>query len=280
MEYSSYFQEVEKSVKWFEKRIFSNPEVLLVLSGGLDEFLNLLEDRITIQSEDIPNFPKSCAEGHKGSIHFGKYKGVNLALMQGRYHYYEGHSPQAVVFPYFVFHGLGIKTLISTNAVGGIRKDLAPGDIMMITDHINMMGINPLIGIAVKRDENQFTSMIDAYDPLLRKLALSAAKKEGIDLKEGVYLATSGPSYETPSEIKVFRMMGADTVGMSTVPSVIACRFLGVRVLSFCCIANKSADLHEGQMQHSKVLQAVNQMSPKVVKLLLKLIPEIGEKRM
>ena len=277
MDLQSYFSHVDEAVAWLKARTSITPRIITILSGGLDAFADGLEDVCIVSSADIPHFPQAKAEGHSGKLVFGRHSGVGVVALVGRYHYYEGHPPQAVVFPYFALAGMGAKVLITTNAVGGVNPSLKPGDIMMVTDHINMMGINPLIGLAVQRRTDQFTSMTDAYDSGLRDLAQRVAKQLGMELKQGVYLATSGPSYETKAEIKAFRGMGADAVGMSTVPEVIAANFLGLRVLTFSCIANPAADLHEGEMTHDEVLAAMSALAPKMVELLKAVVEEIGQ---
>ncbi|HPM41293.1 MAG TPA: purine-nucleoside phosphorylase, partial [bacterium] len=171
---------------------------------------------------------------------------------------------------------LGVGELVTTNAVGGVNASFAPGDIMLVEDHINMMGVNPLVGLAIQRKTDQFTGLTNAYDSKLREIAKSVAANLKIDLKKGVYLATSGPSYETKAEVRAFRQMGADAVGMSTVPEIIAANFLGLRCLTFSCIANPAADLHPGGMNHAEVLAAMNAMAPKMVALLRGVVKEIG----
>jgi purine-nucleoside phosphorylase len=275
----NYFSCVDESAKWLRKKVKALPEVVVVLSGGLSGFLDSLEVETKVVSTDIPNFPSARCEGHKGEIAFGTSCGMNLAVMSGRYHYYEGHPPYAIVFPYFVFAALGAKTVITTNAVGGMNKNYRPGDVMMVRDHINFMGINPLIGLAIQRKTDQFTNMTEAYDAGLRDIARQVAKASGLDLKEGVYVATSGPSYETKAEISALRELGADAVGMSTVPEVIACNFLGLKVLSFSCIANAAADLHEGIMSHKEVLEAMQKLAPNVVGLLKGIVKELSSKK-
>lgn len=276
MDLSSYFPNVDEAAGWLKKRVSAMPAMTVVLSGGLGEFIAGLKGKTEISSANIPHFSTARAEGHSGKIIFGEFKGVNLAVLVGRYHYYEGHSPQAVVFPHFVLAKLGSKILLNTNAVGGINKSYRPGDIMMIADHINFMGINPLIGVAIQRKTDQFPGLTNAYDSELRKLAKKTAKRLGLDIKEGVYVATCGPSYETKAEIAAFRVLGADAVGMSTVPEAIAANFLGMRVLAFSGIANPAADLHKGDMCHDEVLEAMNGLSPKMVRLLQGVIEDIG----
>ena len=272
-----YFQKVDEAAQFLRKKNSVRPELVIILSGGLRSFVDLLEKTTTFHCTDIPHFPHARAEGHSGEIIFGKYQGISLAVLQGRSHFYEGLTPQEVVFPYFVLHSLGAKILITTNAVGGIRANLHAGDLMLVKDHINFMGTNPLIGVDVQQKTEQFTSMQEAYDPALRKLAKQVAKKIKLPMKEGVYLGTPGPSYETPAEIHAFRKLGADTVGMSTVFEVLAARFLGLRVLTLNIVANASADRHNGTMSHQEVLNAVKKVQPKVIDWLCKMVVEVGK---
>lgn len=276
MGFDSYFKDVDETAGYLERQLTLKPKILLVLTGGLDAFVDQLESCTLFSSSDIIHFPRARAEGHAGKVIFGNLDGVPVAVMLGRYHYYEGHSPQSVVFPYFVFKRIGVKAVITTNAVGGIKKSLKTGDIMVVTDHINMMGTNPLIEIAMQRKSDQFTSMTEPYDLELRKVALNTAKRLGIRLKEGVYLAVTGPSYETKAEIHAFRQYGADAVGMSTVFEVIACNFLKMRVLTISCIANPAADIHKGDLHHEEVLKAMADVRPKLIKLLFELTKDIG----
>src|SRR3989338_4342323 len=275
MEYTDYFPHVREASEWFKKRIKITPRVVVVLSGGLDPFIEGLSEKTTFVAGDIPHFPVSRVEGHAGKLHIGTYQGVPLIAMQGRQHYYEGYTPQQIVFPYFVFNQLGATFLITTNAVGGINFALEAGDIMMVTDHLNLMEDNPLRGIAIQRQFDQFTSMIDAYDPALRELAQKIAMKEKMTLKEGIFAGVSGPNYETPAEIRMLRALGADAVGMSTVFEVIAARFLAMRVLTFNAIANPAADRHECPMSHTNILQAMEAMSPKLVRLLQEIVASL-----
>ncbi|MBI5299140.1 MAG: purine-nucleoside phosphorylase, partial [Deltaproteobacteria bacterium] len=187
-------------------------------------------------------------------------------------------TPQEVVFPYFVLKELGAKLLVTTNAVGGIRKDLDAGDIMVVEDQINMMGTSPLIGLTVQRSENQFLSMQKAFDPELIALTSLVAKKQKIKLKKGVFLGTTGPNYETPAEIKAFRNLGADSIGMSTIFEVITARFLNLRVLALNIITNPSADRHTGEMKHAEVLSAMQKAEAKVLKLLEGIFNQLCQK--
>lgn len=277
MEFNRYFDMIDESAGWIKGQIASSPVLTLVLSGGLIELINDIEDRREFDTSQIPNFPRQRAEGHAGRITFGRLCGVPLIAMQGRYHYYEGHPVQMVAFPHFVFSKLGARTLITTNAAGGINREFRPGDLMIVTDHINMMGVNPLIDIAFNRESDQFTDMTEPYDPNLHKIAAKAAKKLGIKIKKGVFVAVSGPSYETKSEIRAFRKLGADAVGMSTVPEIIAARFLGMRVLALTCIANRASDLHKGELTHEEVLCAMQAMAPKACALIKEVVGDLKE---
>ncbi|MFA4974513.1 MAG: purine-nucleoside phosphorylase [bacterium] len=274
MDIESYFDCADDAAAWLAQRSGVKPKAIVVLSAGLSGFVDHMQSKKEIASSDIPHFPGARAEGHEGRLVFGTMRGMPLVAMVGRFHFYEGHSPQEVVFPHFVFAKLGARLLITTNAVGGVNRKFAAGDLMLVRDHINMMGINPLVGVAVQRGRDQFTSMIDAYDPKLRIVAKKAARKLKIPLKEGVYLATSGPSYETRAEVAAFRKFGADAVGMSTVPEVIAARFLGLRVLSLSCIANPAADLHRGRMTHAEVLSSMRKLAPRAAALLEEIVGE------
>ncbi|MDP2600667.1 MAG: purine-nucleoside phosphorylase [Deltaproteobacteria bacterium] len=273
-----YFQKVEESAAYLKAKLQTPPKLLLVLTGGLQKFLETIKDQQIFKSTEISHFPAPKAEGHTGQIIFGRFQGLPVAVMMGRSHYYEGLSPQEVVFPYFVFNKLGVDQLITTNAVGGIRTDLKGGDIMAVTDHINMMGTNPLIGISVLTPSDQFTSMQKAYDPEWIKMAQKIAKQNKVVLKKGVFLGTTGPSYETPAEIKAFRSLGADTVGMSTIFEIITARYLKMRVLTLNMIANPSADRHKGEMTHKEVLQTIQKSQEKMVRLLKGVVSALVQK--
>lgn len=260
----NYFNQVAESATYLSERVGKEPKLLIVLTAGIKGPLDQLEDRIEINSSEIPHFPIARAQGHDGKLIFGKLDGVEIVLMKGRYHFYEGLTAQEVVFPYFVLNKLGVKSVITMNAVGGIRKDLDVGDIMIVKDHINLLGDNPLKGIAIQRSHDQFTDMTSAYDREYQDIARDLASKDQTDLKEGVYLAVSGPNYETKAEIGMMRALGADFVGMSTVFEVIASKFLGMRVLAFSLITNPAADRHQGGMSHHEVLEALDRMSLKV----------------
>lgn len=264
----NYFDVVQESAQFLKSRLKVLPKAIVVLSGGLDPFVSELQNPIRFSSKEIPHFPQAKVEGHKGELVFGLFDRYPVVCLEGRYHYYEGLIPQEVVFPYFVLNALGAKILISTNAVGGIREDLNTGDLMVVEDHVNLMGTNPLIGLSVQRSENQFPSMQGAYDENLIQIVAQIAKQNNISLKKGVFGAVPGPSYETPAEIKAFRKLGVDTVGMSTVFEVIAARFLNMRTLVLNIITNASTDRLQGILSHEEVLRAMQQAQTGVLTLL------------
>lgn len=277
MKRGEFFACVDEAAAWIAERTDVRPKVAVVLSAGLGGVTESIDGPKNFVSADIPHFPKARAEGHRGSLSFGTLEGTPIVAMSGRLHHYEGHAPHEIVFPYFLFEKLGASCLILTNAVGGVNKRFRPGDLMLVTDHINMMGINPLVGISIERPQEQFINLIGAYDEGLREVAKRVAGRVGVKLREGVYMATSGPSYETVAEVAAYRKMGADAVGMSTIPEVIAARFLGMRVMALSCIANPAADLHGGEMSHAEVLEAMEALAPKAVALIRGVIGEMGK---
>ena len=273
--FSTYFDKVDTSALYLKEATNANPKLLIVLTAGVEGPIDEMKDIIEVDSKDIPYFPKARAQGHAGKLIFGKLNDKDIVLMKGRYHYYEGNTPQDVVFPYFVLNALGVESVITLNAVGGISQSLNPGDIMLVTDHINQLSENSLRGLSIQFPEKQFIDMTDAYSFEYQALAKNVASVIDIELKEGVYLATQGPNSETKSEVKMFRAFGADAVGMSTVFEVLACNFLKMKVLAFSCITNKAADLHVGNMSHEEVLKSLNQMSPKLSKLTTAIAKEM-----
>lgn len=276
IDYARYNKLVDEAAKHIEEKVSIRPKALVVLTGGMGSFAAAIKNSTRVEFGKIPHFVTAQAEGHAGAFVFGTMNGLPIAAMKGRFHYYEGHHLSEVVFPYFVLHRLGMEILINTNAVGGIRNDLNPGDIMLVTDHINMMGNNPLIGLAVQRKTDQFTNMIDTYDRELAEVVRRSAASANVQLKEGIYAAVSGPCYETRAEVRALRTLGADAVGMSTLPEVIVARFLDVRVLALSVIANPAADRHGGEMSHDEVLQAMNESAPRVVSLLKRVVEEVA----
>lgn len=237
-------------------KLVKEPQVGLVLGSGLGEFAETLDNPVYVDYKSMRDFPVSTVEGHKGRFVIGEKHGKQVIAMQGRVHRYEGFSARDVVFPIRTMWMAGVRTLFLTNASGGIHEDFAPGDLMLITDHINMTGDNPLIGPNDERFGPRFPPMGDAYTPALREVALNVAKEQSVTLHQGVYAGLNGPTYETPAEIRMLRTLGADAVGMSTVFETIAAVQLGMRVLGISCITNKAAGLPGAVLDHDEV-QAV-----------------------
>lgn len=227
----------------------------LILGSGLGAFAKNIQNKTVIPYKEIPHFPVSTVEGHAGELIIGELAGKLIVTMSGRFHYYEGYHPWQLVFPVRTMANLGIKNLIVTNAAGGINKTFTPGDLMLIQDHINLMGINPLIGKHCTQWGARFPDMTTAYTPALQTLATKVAAELNINLQKGIYLALSGPSFETPAEIKMLRMFGADAVGMSTVPEVIAARQMGLNILGISCITNMAAGIVGQPITHEEVAE-------------------------
>ena len=248
------------------------PEAAIILGSGLGELGEQIENAVAVDYGTLPGFPVSTAPGHKGRFLFGTLGGKAVVCMQGRLHYYEGHSMADVILPVRVMRMLGAKTLIVTNAAGGINTSFSVGDIMLIEDHINFMGKNPLVGANDETLGCRFPDMSFAYAPELRALAERCAGEIGTQLCKGVYLACSGPSYETPAEIRAFRILGADAVGMSTVPEVIAANHGGMRVLAFSLISNMAAGILRQPLTEEEVLEAGRQKGAEMQRLIVEIL--------
>ena len=269
------FDHAEQAAALIRGRCSHAPTTALVLGSGLGGFAEQLSDAVVIPYGEIPHFPCSTVEGHSGRLVLGSFAGVPLAVMQGRVHGYEGYTPQQVVFPVRVLARLGIGTLLMTNAAGGIRAGLAVGDLVLITDHINFTGVNPLAGANDERLGPRFFDMTEAYSRRLRTLAQESAAAPGVTLAEGVYLAVPGPSFETPAEIRAFRTLGADLVGMSTVHEVIAARHLGMEVLGLSCVTNPAAGMVAAPIDHTEVMETGRQVQGRLADLLRELLPRL-----
>ena len=250
------------------------PEVGIILGSGLGDFVNNF-DYVSIPYSEIPGFETSTIKGHAGKLVFCKIKNKNTIIMQGRYHYYEGYSIQDIVYPVKVMKNLGVKTLIITNAAGAINKKFKPSDLMVITDHINMMGTNPLIGLNDETLGTRFPDMSEVYNKDLIKTAKLSAKELNLKIQSGVYVASTGPSYETPAEIKMFKKSGADAVGMSTAPEAIVANYCGINVLGISCITNYAAGISKNHLSHSEVIDSANSAKDKFQALLLKVLEKI-----
>jgi purine-nucleoside phosphorylase len=269
------FEETERAAALIRQRSPLQPKVAIVLGTGLGGFADRLTDTdtVAIPYAEIPHFPRPTVEGHAGRLVVGSFAGTPLAVMQGRVHAYEGCTPAQVIFPIRVLARLGIKILIVTNAAGGIRTDLASGQLVLISDHINFTGNHPLTGPNDHRLGERFFDLSDAYSPRLRKLAHRAAAAEAITLPEGVYLGLSGPSFETPAEIRAFRILGADLVGMSTVHEVIAARHLGMEVLGFSSVTNMAAGVLDQAINHAEVMEIGARVQQTLTRVLAALVP-------
>jgi purine-nucleoside phosphorylase len=266
-------EKLSKAATVLEKRLPEKPEVAMVLGSGLSEAFGIPGQGTIIPLSELPGFPLPTVAGHTGQFWAGKINGKKLLLQQGRTHYYEGYSIDDVVFATRLFSILGIKTLIVTNASGAINKDIAPGDLVLITDHINMLGINPLRGPNLDKLGPRFPDMSAAYSLRLRSLAKQEAKSQNIAIKEGVYLATPGPSYESPAEIRAFRALGADLVGMSTVPEVITARHAGIEVLGISCATNLAAGVDpEATLSHAEVIATTKRVGDVMRRLLVGIV--------
>lgn len=266
---------IESAVNYIKTKINYVPDIAVVLGSGLGNLADVVENPVYVDYKDIEGFPVSTAPGHKGRFIFGTLMGKKVACMQGRFHFYEGYNMQQVVLGIRVLRKLGCEKLIVTNAAGGINTDFVPGDIMMITDHINFMGTNVLIGKNDSTLGTRFPDMSYAYDPKLREKTEKCAKELGMLIKKGVYIGCTGPSYETPAEIRAFRILGADAVGMSTVPEVIAANHCGMKVLAFSLITNMAAGILEQPLSEEEVLETGAKKSRELQRLIAKIIWEM-----
>lgn len=250
------------------------PEIGIVLGSGLGDLADTYCE-FAIPYDKIPGFAKSTVEGHKGQLIFAQINKRNVVMMQGRNHFYEGHSMQDVTYPIKVMKKLGVKTVIITNAAGAINKSFRPGDLMVITDHINLMGTNPLIGPNDPDLGVRFPDMSEVYNKNLIKIVDAAGRLLKIDLKHGVYVATTGPSYETPAEIKMARFMGGDAAGMSTVPEAIVANYCGMKVIGISCISNFATGISSKKLSHEEVIETTEKVKAKFKELVLLLLKNI-----
>jgi purine-nucleoside phosphorylase len=271
------FSEAVEAAAYVRGRTKLRPKVAVVLGSGLGGFGYSLKDLKHLRFSEIPHFPVSTVYGHGGQLAIGTVAGTPVAVMQGRVHAYEGIKAGNVVFPLRMLRQLGVEKVILTNAAGGIREGLQPGELVLISDHINLTGTNPLVGPNDERFGPRFIDMTDAYSPRLRAMARQVAKSQGLALKEGVYMSVLGPSFETPAEIRAFRMLGADLVGMSTVIETIGARHLGMEVLGISCVTNLAAGLQSAPLSHEEVLVTGGQVEEKLQGLLNGLLAQMVE---
>ncbi len=255
------------------------PEIGIILGSGLGDLAEEVENPVIIDYKDIPNFPVSTVPGHKGRLVIGELCGKKVICMQGRFHFYEGFSMRELCLPVFVLRELGVTDLVVTNACGAVNTDFAPGDLMLLRDHINFSGRNPLIGPNDERFGPRFPDMSEAYDPGLRAFARETAARLEIPLREGVYAFYTGPSFETAAEIRAFKALGADAVGMSTVPEVIAANYLGMRVLGLSCITNMATGIAGRPHSHEEVLATAAAAGERFCALTEELLRDWPEER-
>lgn len=261
-------EKIMLAAEYIKNRTDLRPSIGLILGSGLGDFADTLEDAIRIPYGEIPNFPVPTVPGHSGAMVFGKKCGQTVVVLQGRIHYYEGLSQQEITLPVRVLAALGVKTLVLTNACGGVNVNFHPGDLMLISDHINFSGANPLIGPNLDAFGPRFPDMSDLYTATLRSAIKEKAAAAGIGLQEGVYAMYSGPNYETPAEIRMFRILGADTVGMSTVPEALVAGQCGLQVVGISCITNMAAGVLPVKLSHAEVIETAALVHDKFQNLL------------
>ena len=259
---------LEHAAAWLRNKTNARPKTGLILGSGLGDFCDLLENVTEVPFSDIPDFPVATVAGHTGAFLFGTYQGTPVAVLRGRIHCYEGYTPQEVVMPVRLMAMLGVKTVILTNAAGGVNKAYKPGALMLLEDHINFCGANPLTGPNLDQLGPRFPDMSDVYCRQLRERVQELALAEQIPLEQGIYLMYGGPSYETPAEIRAFRTLGADAVGMSTVPEAIAANHCGMHVLGISCITNMAAGILPQKLCHAEVVEAAALAKPRFIRLL------------
>lgn len=272
------YERAEHAARVIRSKFTEEPRIAIVLGSGLGAFADEFADRVAVPYEEIPGFKRSTAQGHAGQLVIGKVDQVPLMAMQGRVHYYEGYSLEDVTFPIRTFKLLGIKTLILTNASGGINVQLTQGALMVISDHLNLMGTNPLLGPNDERFGPRFPDMSAVYAPALQELVIEEAKEMGVEVRRGVYAALSGPNYETPSEIHLLRNFGADAVGMSTVPEAIVARHMDMEVLGISCITNMAAGISDEPINHEEVMETGNRVKDTFTQLLRRVIGRVNSR--
>ena len=263
------------AAEYIRSKVSLRPTIGLVLGSGLGHYADTLEEAVRIPYSEIPDFPVPTIAGHSGALVFGKKQGKDVVVLQGRIHYYEGLPQQELTLPIRVLAALGIKTLVLTNACGGVNLTFTPGDLMLISDHINLSGGNPLMGANLDTFGPRFPDMSDLYTASLRKAIREKVAEAGIPLREGVYGMYSGPNYETPAEIRMYRILGADTVGMSTVPEALVAGHCGMQVVGVSCITNMAAGVLPVKLSHAEVTETANRVSAKfrtVIDLILTVI--------
>ena len=266
---------IDTIVNYLKAKVSYTPDVLVILGSGLGSMAEHVENQTVVKYEDIPDFLVSTVEGHAGQFVFGDYKGKKVAMMQGRFHYYEGYTMKEVTLPVFVMRRLGVEHMIVTNACGGVNLDFTPGDLMLIEDHLNFTGNNPLMGRNMEEFGPRFADMSKVYNRDLMTLAEKIGQEEHIELKRGVYAMYTGPSYETPAEIRAYRTLGADAIGMSTVPEAIVANYSGMKVLGVSCITNMAAGVLDQPLNHEEVIEVSAKVRGSFTTLISRVIEEM-----
>lgn len=272
---SSLYARAEHAARTIRSRTALDPRIALVLGSGLGAFADELDEAARVPYDQIPGFARSTVAGHAGSLVIGKVGTVPVVAMQGRVHFYEGYSLEEVTFPVRTLKLLGIETLLLTNAAGGINVQLSEGTLMIISDHLNLMGVNPLRGPNDERFGPRFPDMSEVYSRALQEMVVEEANSLGIEVRRGIYAALSGPSYETPAEIHMLRSFGADAIGMSTVPEAIVARHMGMKVLGISCITNMAAGISDSPINHDEVMETGNRVRATFTLLLRHIIGRI-----
>ena len=270
---------INKAKEWIENRIDTMPDIGLILGSGLGVLAEEIEQPVKLEYSDIPGFPQSTVAGHEGRLVIGRLEGKTVVAMQGRFHYYEGHDMSLVTLPVRVMKAIGVKQLIITNAAGGVNETFEPGDLMIMTDHINWFGTNPLIG---ENDEDQgvrFPDMSQTYTQKLIQLARETARETGVNTREGVYVGNTGPSYETPAEVRMIRFVGGDAVGMSTVPEATVARHCEMEVLGISCISNMAAGILDQPLTHGEVIETTEQVKAEFLRFVKTVVQKINGRR-
>jgi purine-nucleoside phosphorylase len=272
---TSYYDRVQRAAQVVRARVPAPPHIVVVLGSGLGGFTKSIEDGTSIPYDSVPDWPAAGVIGHEGRLVAGRLRGRDVAVLSGRAHYYEGHDLRAATFAMRVLGALGARVVILTNAAGGINTSFTPGDLMVIDDHINLMGTSPLIGPNDERFGVRFPDMTEVYAKRLRRIADEAAVSQGLTLRHGIYAGCHGPSYETPAEVRYLRGIGADAVGMSTVPEAIVARHMGIEVLGISCITNLAAGVAPEPLRHDEVLETANRVGKPFSSLLTDIIARI-----
>ena len=271
------FEKLQETVAFVKQRTALQPTVGIILGSGLGKLVEQITDQVTVDYHDVPHFPQTTVAGHAGRLVLGRIGDTVVMAMQGRFHYYEGHDMRTVAYPTAFMKSFGVQTLIVSNAAGGINRGFAPGDLMLITDHINLFATNPLIGLNDERLGPRFPDMTEAYSPRLIAVAEEAAQELGFAFRRGVYAGVSGPAFETAAEISFFERGGADAVGMSTVPEVIAARYLGLEVLGISCITNMATGIAKVKHAHEDVMRIANEASERFCNVVAATVRKLGE---